>query len=69
MKAFDRRSLIVGPFLAAGAVDLFMVFINGAKVLFMKIVKMLSMQKLADLTGKMIFYKQKNNFQYTLTSQ
>ena len=57
-KAVDRRVFNDGPFVAAGAGDLFMVLINGAKVLFMKIRTMLSLQKLADTGRKMILCKQ-----------
>ena len=61
-KAFDNRVLNDGPFCAAGAGDLSMVLINGAKVLFMKILMMLSLQKLTDQDIKMIFCKQRNIF-------
>ena len=37
IKALEKRVLNDEPFFAAGTGDLFMVLINGAKVLFMKI--------------------------------
>ena len=62
-KALDNRAFKVGPFLAAGAGVLVTLLINGIKVLFMTIGIMLSLQKLTDVSGKMIFHTEKNKAQ------